>query len=136
MQGIEIPEAKLRRRKIFSATLVALNVLIPLTSDLSYLYIFGREYFKDVKPKPFAKVLYFIDADFVGALQIVSGVYLIVGVLRIKRYMNGTTGGENEINTKMLLLHSSAFGLYLLGVVAYYSTYTITNVFGTDGHVY
>jgi hypothetical protein len=136
MQGIEIPEAKLRRRKIFSATLVALNVLIPLTSDISYLYIFGREYFKGVKPKPFAKVLYFIDFDFVGALQIVSGVYLIAGVLRIKRYMNGTTGGENEINTKMLLLHSSAFGLYLLGVVAYYSTYTITNVFGTDGHVY
>jgi hypothetical protein len=82
--------------------------------------------------KKLAAVSYFVDFDLIGVLQIVSGAYLISGVLRIRSYFKKNES-DLAINTRMLLLHSAAFGLYLFGALAYYGTYTLCYLHTTEG---
>jgi hypothetical protein len=60
----------------------------------------------------------------VGVFQILSGVYLNIGVYRIHSYFKDKQA-EVRVNTKIMILHASAFGFYLLSDVILYSAYTV-----------
>lgn len=59
-----------------------------------------------------------------GVFQIISGIYLNIGVYRIHNYFRDKQA-EVRVNTKIMILHASAFGLFLLSDVILYSTYTV-----------
>jgi hypothetical protein len=51
--------------------------------------------------------------DGVGLFQLVSGYQLIVSVLAIRNFFKARND-EKYINTKMLMRHASAFGLFMV----------------------
>lgn len=56
---------------------------------------------------------------FNGVLQIISGVYLGNAVNSIRKFIN--TGSDQEtVNSRQLIQHFLAFGLYLLSTIAVY----------------
>jgi hypothetical protein len=81
-------------------------------------------FIKNENPSTFITYCAYIVPDLVGVFQIVSGILLMLGVYRIHSYFKDIEA-EVRINTKVLLLHGSAFGLYLLSDVALYITYNI-----------
>lgn len=57
-------------------------------------------------------------------LEIISGLYLIIGVFQIRAFYT-SLGIEHSVNTKVLMLHASAFSLYLLACLAESVGYTL-----------
>lgn len=60
----------------------------------------------------------------VGVLQCISGVILIRSVFSIRNFFK-THDADEVIDTRQLVLHSSAFGIYLIAQVIYYGSWTI-----------
>lgn len=69
-------------------------------------------------------------AAITGILQIVSGVYLIVSVQRIRKFFT-SQGGETSFNARTMTLHASAFGIYILAAVFYFGTEIYWSVFSS-----
>lgn len=65
-----------------------------------------------------------ITLDLLGFCEIVSGVILISSILDIRRFFK-ERNDEAYIDLPSLLRHALCFGLYLLGSVGYYVSYTI-----------
>lgn len=59
----------------------------------------------------------------VGLLQITSGVFLAVGILKIRQLIQ-KRGSSTQLNVCQLVLHISAFSLYLFSVTVLYTFYT------------
>lgn len=66
----------------------------------------------------------------VGVLQIVSGVYLCVGVLKIRKYL--VDSEVKNINFKMLYIHAGSFILYLLCSTFYFTFSTMKVLYPTE----
>ena len=64
----------------------------------------------------------------IGVLLIISGMYLIIGIIRIRNFLENHTT-DDAMNTKTMLLHACAFGLYLIGTIAYYLSYMLYYLF-------
>ena len=60
----------------------------------------------------------------VGILNITSGIYLISSIFKIRRYLKSKDIPE-LVNTKQMLLHGGAFGVYLLMSMYYGATLTL-----------
>jgi len=58
----------------------------------------------------------------VGALQLVSGVFLLVAVYLIRRFLVDT-GMGNHVNYQSMTLHAVSFTLYNVSVVCLYLSY-------------
>lgn len=56
-------------------------------------------------------------------VQLISGTLLIVAVLLIRGFL--IKSGTDQVNVRMLVLHSLSFGIYMLSIIAYYTFYTI-----------
>ena len=48
---------------------------------------------------------------------------LIIAVLLIRGFL--IKSGSDQVNVRMLVLHSLSFGIYMLSILAYYTFYTI-----------
>ena len=55
--------------------------------------------------------------DLVGLLQSISGVYLVMSLLKIRNFFRGKSEKEVEMNIKTMLIHSTSFLLYLFASV-------------------
>ena len=55
-----------------------------------------------------------------------SGVLLVHGILKIRNYIRETK--DKKINFSTLLVHSSAFRLYLLSLVEYFATTVLYDI--------
>lgn len=58
----------------------------------------------------------------VGTLQLVSGVFLLVAVFMISRFLV-QQGLRNQVNYKQMILHSVSFSLYNLSIIGFYVAY-------------
>ena len=104
--------------------LLVCNLLFPLL-EAPILIAYNNQFLiKGEKPSTFITYCAYIVPDLVGVFQIASGILLMLGVYRIHSFFKDIEA-EVRINTKVLLLHGSAFGLYLLSDVALYTTYNI-----------
>jgi hypothetical protein len=52
----------------------------------------------------------------IGLLEIISGIFLLVALSKIKTFLK-QTGNETMLNTRMMLTNVATFGLFLLSVV-------------------
>jgi len=62
--------------------------------------------------------------DCVGFCQIVSGLVLVTGVVKIRNFFK-KQGAENFINTPMLMRHAASFGLYLVTTVVFFISFSL-----------
>lgn len=65
-------------------------------------------------------MFFIISTAGVGFLEIVSGVYLVRSVLRIRAVFK-EHDAEDQIDGKIMLLHLSAFCVYLVSIIVFYA---------------
>jgi hypothetical protein len=76
---------------------------------------------------PFCSILFDIFLDLTGLLQWISGVILIRSVFKIRSFFKD----HHEIvslNVKRMTLHASAFIIYIVASISYFSTETLNQV--------
>lgn len=122
IQRLRITNKKCERTtfKIF----LVCNLIFPMLEAFVLIPLNNQFYIKNGDPGTFITYCAYIIPDLVGVFQIISGILLVLGVYRIHSYFKDKQA-EVRINIKILLLHASAFGLYLLSDVALYTTYSI-----------
>ena len=127
----EEPEPK--PTKCWSCTYWALliaNILCPAFSFYSS-YSYGVTKINGDPTTRLQDTLYDLGWDTVGLLQIISGIILVLGVLSIYNYFK-KKDAEATINTRMLLNHGIAFGVYLLSAIIYFGTHSQLAYCGND----
>ncbi len=65
----------------------------------------------------------------VGALQIVTGIYLGYAVFTIKKCVSSE---GSALNVVMLGMHAATFGLYMISILVYYVFYVNFYLFDYD----
>jgi hypothetical protein len=111
-------------------TLLTLNIAAPVIQVASIIYANTLVYVKNGSLTKLADVVNIIAFDLVGLLQIISGVMLINGVIRIRRFFSGKP--DAALNTKYLTLHAGAFGLYLVAVFVLYFVNNLVLIYPTS----
>ena len=115
-----VPSSMVDRQDRVSLVVQGLNVAVPLLESASgtaqTLMAFVHH-----KQIVWLKVSLDICTYLVGALEVLSGACLIYAVFQINRYVKSST--DSNINKRALLLHASAFGLYLASVIVLDSCY-------------
>jgi hypothetical protein len=70
-------------------------------------------------PTEFEEFSYDIVFVSIGALQLISGFYLIRSVFKVRSYFV-RNGGNESVDTRILVTHSTAYILYLSANIIYY----------------
>jgi len=127
------PQSQITNKKCLRYSFVVLlvcNLLFPLLEAPILIAYNNQLFIKNETPSIFITYCAYIVPDLVGVFQIVSGILLINGVYLIHSFFK-EIDAEVRINTKYLLLHGSAFGLYLLSDVILYTSYNVY-IFNTE----
>lgn len=116
---------KQKCRKIIHWILIVCNVGFPILASL-FVFIFGIEVLKNHfhQAGHWVLVMITITSSLVGLVQMISGIILVQFVLKIRAFFKS----RNEmdcINSRALLRHAIAFGLFLLTDIAYYVMWPI-----------
>lgn len=116
VQGSDVDHAARRRERIVFWVMMAANILFPVVEVVGFQG-WNFQFFVELKQEPDA---YWLDISAVGQnamwiCQIISGFTLVQAIYRIRRFMSEQD--DNSVDTKMMTLHASAFGLYLISVV-------------------
>lgn len=69
-------------------------------------------------------------------LQIISGIILIWSVISIRNFLKSSGQSVQQIDIKTLLLHSSAFALYIISVVVLLVFYLLDVIYESGPRVY
>jgi hypothetical protein len=119
VKGQPVPEEPLREGKRAKKAYSALNVAVPLLYlvDEIFLVTIARRFVALLRPALICASCFFIAN---GILQIVSAIYLGTAVNSIRKFINAGNGFET-VNTKYLIQHFLAFGLYLLSTLSVYT---------------
>ena len=99
---------------------VAVNALVTSSEAVFGILFFANQDKQD--PKPWQR--WGVGASVIGSLsvQIISGSILIWSIVKIKKRMDEI---KDEINIEALILHSAAFGLYMISLFVYGSFYCL-----------
>ena len=97
--------------------LVAFNILAGLGYSLSLVLFWNLVFLEKQSPPQWIRDLKIYSTFGSRLLAIISGVILVMGVIRIKNFFK-QSGNQDYINTQMLLRHAAAFSLYLVGTTA------------------
>lgn len=62
--------------------------------------------------------------DTPGLCEMIAGFMLLLSVVRIRSFLR-QNHDEEHMDTGALCRHATSFGLYLVAVTVYYSTYTV-----------
>lgn len=114
--------ARATQEKVFYV-LLALNILFPVVTGI-VLVPFNIDVESGSLPSTVLIYLITFAPVLTGVMQIVSGVFLMIGVFNIRKYFK-QRDQDGQLDIKTLVLHSSAFGLYLLSAVVGYTSYTV-----------
>jgi hypothetical protein len=116
-------------------TLLIMAIIFPASWGVAeFLFRRANIYF-DRKQTKFVTMLFNFSAYMTGFIQIITGIVLVSSVFRIKRIFR-ERNAENYINSGMLLRHASAFGLYLVAAVVYFSFWTAVSMAPFDEKLY
>jgi hypothetical protein len=61
-------------------------------------------------------------------MQLVSGIYLLIAVNKIRSFLVNR-GMGNQVNYKAMYLHGISFSLYNLSIIVLYAVYAIFNFY-------
>ena len=94
-----------------------LNAVFPITEGIVWVISYKDVFInKDDDPPKWMSRVGAAASIGVGVMQIISGTILIWAVLSIRSYLNSHVTEGQQINVCMLLLHASAFGLFLVSI--------------------
>jgi hypothetical protein len=116
--------------KVIHWVLLTLNILAPLLYGWAVIDYDRTKHVLNQPTTDFQTWFCNITAYTSGTLEIVSGIILVRSILKVRDFFR-QVGAENYINTKILLRHASAFGLYLLTSTAYFVTWAYFTISGT-----
>ena len=128
-----MPKDKKQRLNILNKCMFAANCLMPLAYNFILWYtnfVSTRLFIKDpcstYNPlNDYSWMIpYFITRYSVGGLQLVSGIYLLISVYIIRRFLL-EHGLGSQTNHKNMIIHSLSFTLYNLAIIIYYIFFTI-----------
>jgi hypothetical protein len=115
IEGKPFPDELKRKENLMYWGLLAPNVIFPLM-DL-FLVPFWINYFANESSRAFVHILINAASAGVNFCQIISGIMLVRSVISIRDYLK--QNNPDGIDTKKLVTHSGAFGLYLICQVIY-----------------
>ena len=110
-----IPERIINADNLLNSILFALNTVIPILFGLSN---FGAGYLSQYRKKNIPKWISIADiilSNSVVLLQIISGLFLFFAIFRIKNLI--TKEDSALVNISAMILHSTAFGLYIVAAI-------------------
>jgi len=111
-----IPQSLVAFNKWLNRVLFSLNVIIPL-SELPFLLVAWK---MSIKNKGFQGKKVTIGLNAIQALlwllEIVSGVFLIVALLKIRKFLKNT-GQSNMLDSSMTLRYVATFGFFLTALL-------------------
>jgi hypothetical protein len=97
---------------------------VPLKISANTIFRVNTQLKHTVPSKFFKFVVIPVSFDLIGLCQVISGVILVQSVIQIRKFFKDRND-ESYIDTASLCRHATCFGLYLLFVVIYYTTFTI-----------
>lgn len=112
----QLPENMIKWDKLVNKTFILLNIAVPLFECITVGMIWQVELTQRVDSAWVWQVFNAIDQISIGILEIISGVYLLIALSKIKAFLK-ETGNESMLNTAMMLTHLATFGLYLASEV-------------------
>jgi hypothetical protein len=119
-----VPANQIRNARIFYVCLLALNIFFPVLEGITVVWYNTILMKTKEKPDTMLVTVSALGAKYGNALvQLISGTLLIVAVLLIRGFL--IKSGTDQVNVRMLVLHSLSFGIYMLSIIAYYTFYTI-----------
>jgi len=96
---------------------VVLNALFPVVEAADWYKVYKMIFVDQQEPPLWLSALGGVASAGVGLMQIVSGAILIWAVLSIRSFVVAHSAEGHQLNQCTLLLHVSAFGLYLVSVL-------------------
>jgi hypothetical protein len=109
---------------------LGLNIVVPillLPVDYRYYHAVAIEHLNDEQMIPYTKSLYVVTNGLTNFLQVWSGVYMILGVIKISSFFR-KMNAEEHVNNRVMLLHAFAFGLYSVSVTIWFIFNTIYGI--------
>lgn len=127
-----LPEPDQKKSSCTYWTFLVLNVVFPACEGVAYIWLWTTLYINNKKESDGLEI-YFFNASVIGTgvLEIISGVLLIQSVGKIRAFFK-ERDAEDLIDTKVLLLHASAFGIYLVSVLVFYSATLLHFIYQQD----
>jgi hypothetical protein len=129
-----MPKDKKQRLNFLNKCMFAANCLTPLAYNFILWYtnfVSTRDTINDpcstfnpLNDELRWMIPYFITRYSVGILQLVSGIFLLISVYIIRRFLL-EHGLGSQTNHKNMIIHSLSFTLYNLAIIIYYIFFTI-----------
>jgi hypothetical protein len=120
----EVPlETEIRKARLFWVVL-GINVIFILGYDVT-VFVDNEIAFKTGADISLAGLIEYIALKYsVGVLQFVSGVFLIVAIIMIRRFLVANGLGE-AVNDASMFLHGISYTLYLMSILFFYYYYYV-----------
>ena len=131
LDGGQIDQAQKDRRNKEYKILLALNILAPTMEMAVGIPLNIALFTGSGQPAPSIAIAAIVFPTFSQLMQVISGTVLISSVVKIRRFYF-EKNIEQQLNTGKLLLHASAFGLYLISIVIYYASWDLFLLTLTD----
>lgn len=124
LDGGQIDQAQKDRRNKEYNILLALNILAPTIEMAVGIPLNVALFTGSGQPALSITIAAIVFPTFSQLMQVISGIVLISSVVKIRRFYF-EKNIEQQLNTGKLLLHASAFGLYLISIVIYYASWDL-----------
>lgn len=123
--GVKTTQKRTTCQKVIYWVLFAMNILSGALYGYTATAYYNKLLFKGVEVKPWLSVTKIASLNWCDLCAIISGVILMVGVYRIRKFFVEKEA-TRVLNVSMLTRHALAFGLYLLSSSAYSVMVTLT----------
>lgn len=123
----EQPESQVKRLKLLNTLMLAINIFVPIVYSLVLIYINIVEVRDGASPISTSVLVfwtYTVSHDMVGVLQLVSGIFLLVAVFKIRSFLLGA-GMRTQVDYKTMTVHAASFILYSLTIILLYAIYFV-----------
>ena len=115
----KVSQSEVKYPKTFFRVLLCLNIFIPFLEGLLD-YVRNKSGLANYNgpAKPIWNILLVIVTFFNSMTQIFSVFTLGIAIFKIKKYLS-ETGNSGMLNTKILVIHLSAFGLFMFSILVF-----------------
>jgi hypothetical protein len=115
LSGQPLDQVKLERDKRIRNVLITLNVIMPVIL-VPFVVSWKEAKNNQAEPSTFVNLGKTICDVGIIILQMLSGFYLVNSLRLVKSYFE-ESGATKFLNTRVMVLHVGAFGLYLLSLI-------------------
>ena len=121
----EMPESHQKNLALFNKIILAINIFFVLSYDiLQFTINFMLTEHTDLDMTTKSALFYaWLSTHYgVGLMQLVSGIYLLVAVNKIRTFLVNQ-GMSKQVNYKAMTVHAVSFSLYNISIIVFYIFY-------------